>query len=173
MFLFSLYTVRSYSFTSFFRTLYYLFTRHGGLINIAIFGKLFAGLIVLLVRFEYYENASKEFQLLVYSTIWLIVLSVSTICCYIYSKLLLSFEWKLLLEQCRRHGAMFVIQLISVMLCFGGVSAYTLWQMVGKVNARVDEMEFVLLVRLLFYLTAFFRLLQRIVASKLNTSSYI
>jgi len=168
MFVFSPYAVRSYSVTSFFKTLYYLFTRHGGLINIAIFGKLFAGLFVLLVRFEYYENASKDFQVLIYSTIWLIVLSVSAICCYVYLKLLWFFEWKLLLEQCRRHGAMFVIQLMSLMLCFGGVSAYTLWQMIGKVNVRVDEMEFVLMWRLLFYLTAFFRFVQRILASKLD-----
>ena len=101
-------------------------------------------------------------------TLRLIVLSVSAICCYIYLKLLWFFEWKLLLEQCHRHGAMFVIQLMSLMLCFGGVSAYTLWQMIGKVNVRVEEMEFVLMWRLLFYLTAVFRFVQRILASKLD-----
>jgi len=63
---------------------------------------------------------------------------------------------------------MFVIQLMSLMLCFGGVSAYTLWQMIGKVNVRVEEMEFVLMWRLLFYMTAFFRFVQRILASKLD-----
>jgi len=137
--------------------------------NIAIFVKLIAGLIFLLVRFEYYENASKEFQLLVYSTIWLIVLSVSIICCFLYVKMIWKFKWSLLLEQCNRHGTMFVIQLASVMLCLGGVSVYTLCQTIGNVNRRVDEMEFAMLWKGLFYLTAFFRIAQRVLASKLNT----
>ena len=137
--------------------------------NIAIFVKLIAGLIFLLVRFEYYENASKEFQLLVYSTIWLIVLSVSIICCFLYVKMIWKFKWSLLLEQCNRHGMMFVIQLASVMLCLGGVSVYTLCQTIGNVNRRVEEMEFAMLWKGLFYLTAFFRIAQRVLASKLNT----
>lgn len=125
------------------------------------------GVIFLVLRYRFNESTSKELQLLVYGIIWLIVLSVSTICCYIYIKLICNFKLTLLFEQCQRSGTIFVLQLMVAMLCLGLLSTYTLFQLVQRVDARLKNMEFSSLWKAFFYITAFVRILQRLLASEL------
>ena len=148
------------------RILWYLFTRHGKIVNTIITLKLLVGVIFLVLRYKFSESTSKELQLIVYGIIWLIVLSVSIICCWIYIKLIYNFRLALLFEQCQRSGTIFVLQLIVAMLCLGLLSTYTLFQLVQRVDAQVKNMEFSSTWKRFFYITAFFRMFQRLLASE-------
>ena len=129
------------------------------------------GVIFLVLRYRFSESTSKEIQLLVYGIIWFIVLSVSIICCCIYIKLIYNFRLALLFEQCQRSGTIFVLQLMVAMLCLGLLSTYTLLQLVQRVDAQVKNMEFSSMWKGFFYITAFFRIFQRLLASEFMVHS--
>ena len=61
---------------------------------------------------------------------------------------------------------MYVLQTMVIMICLGVLSAYAQFELAKKVNAKVEEMEFALFWRGLFYLTVFFRMSQRILESE-------
>ena len=138
------------------------------MLDIPIYVIQLLGLALLLVRFEFYEAASSKFQILIYGSIWLIVLTVSVICCWIYLRLIYyTFrKRRLLFQQANQYGRMFVVSIIALTLWFGILSSYTLFTLAPIVLERIEEMEFPFVWKTLFCFTVFFRVSERILACK-------
>ena len=166
MIVFMLCVGNAYSIGSLRRTLWYLFTRHGGLVNTTIFITLMVGVAHGLVQNDFIELGNQELRLLAYRVVWIIVFCVSLLCCYYYIKLVFNFRLGLLYEQCERYGAVLVLQLMAALLCLGALSIYSLIQQVQLVNSEAQSTELSWLWHLVFTATAIAGILQRILASK-------
>ena len=134
--------------------------------NAIIFITLTVGLALLILPNESIESASEELQIMLNKAIWIIVLSVSAICCFIYAKLISNFRLRLLYEQSQRCGKVLMLQLIVALLSLSALSMYSLVQQYQHVNSRVQGVELSLLWKMVFSITAVAGMLQRFLASE-------
>lgn len=153
---------------SLFHTLLFLFTRHGGIVNICSI--LFALCCLLCIHFNCFStlcrveqrlnSSCRELQLLLCGIMWLIVPSVSSICCYIYGHLIWLFPWKWLTEQQSAKFRMICVIGPILTAIFGVVSTYTLFQLL--LNMHNYRIEFSFVWEMFWYITAILRVLERI-----------
>ena len=152
------------------RIVWYLFTRHGGVVNVVVLIKLLVVFTLLFLKYDWIESTSKEFQLLICGVIWLNILSVSIICFYIYIKMISNFKFGLLFVQCQNWSALYIIHFIIA--CMGLVSTYSLYQLVEPVHERCN-IGFPTLWRPVLFITFISMLLQRLLASELVNFIYV
>ena len=166
VFLFYNYVGYAYSGASLWRILWYLFTRHGKTLNTVIIIKIMVGTTLIVLQHTLPESVSKHLHQLFYGITWLTVLSVSLICCYIYIKLIYNFRLELLYQQCQCVGTIFVLQLMMAVLCLGILSTYTHYQMFQKDDTQIQQKKLSTILKALFYVSTFARMLQKILASQ-------
>ena len=155
------------------RIVWYLFTRHGNLVNVVVFFTMMVGVAHVLLQNDVVELANEELQLLAYRAIWIIVLCASVLCCYYYVKLIFKFRLRLLYEQCQRCGAVLVLQLMVALFCLGALSIYSLVQQVQLVSSKDESTPITSFWRVTFTATAIAGVLQRLLASKLDVHVHV